>query len=194
MHTVEPRTPRRAGHHRPGRVLRRLAALAPLFAVACGSDGDSDGGAAATTSPAASADAAPSSVLEGTWRTAAVSPTDAEATLDGSGLSEFIDEFRAHAPFEGETVLVLEIGEEWDLYGESDNGERVEIDFDASYAVEGDEVVVTHSAGSNTFRWEVVDDTLTLEHLRSTMPDFEGIPEAVFQRALYMTADFTREA
>ena len=145
------------------------------------------------TTPTTATEAAPSSLLEGTWRTGAVSPTDAEATLDSGGLSEWIDEFRTRTPFEGETVLVLEIGEEWDLYGESEDGERAEIDFDAAYQIDGNEVVVTHSAGSNTFRWEVVDGTLALEHLGSTMPDFEGIPEAVFQRALYMTADFTRD-
>jgi hypothetical protein len=149
--------------------------------------------AARPTLDATSTEGTPSSPLEGTWRTASVSPTDAEETLSRGGLSEWIEEFRTRAPFEGETVLVLEIGEEWDLYGESGDGTRVEIDFDASYEIDGDEVVVTHSAGSNTFRWVIVGDTLTLEHLESSMPAFEGVPEEVFQRALYMTAEFTRD-
>lgn len=166
----------------------RALALAPLLLVACGSDGGSDADAASSSTTVAGP------LLQGIWRTVAISPADAEATLEGGDLSAFVDEFRTQAPFEGETVLVLEIGEEWDLYGESADGDRAEIDFDAAYEVDGDEVVVTHSAGSNTFRWEVVGDTLTLEHLASTMPDFEGIPEAVFQRALYMTAEFTRES
>jgi hypothetical protein len=59
--------------------------------------------------------------------------------------------------------------------------------------VDGDEVVVTHSNGSNTFRWEIEGDTLTLEHVATTMPPYEGIPDPVFQRALYMTADFTQD-
>jgi hypothetical protein len=155
-------------------------------AVACSS---SDGDATSTTTTAP----APTALLEGTWRTAPVSLTGAEATLRGAGLSEWIEELRARAPFEDDTVLVLEIGEEWDLYGEPDDGPRAEIDFDASYEVDGDEVVVTHSAGSNTFRWEIAGDTLTFEHLASTMPAFEGVPEEVFQRALYMTAEFTRD-
>jgi hypothetical protein len=166
----------------------RALALAPLLLVACGSDDGSEAGA--TASPSTTV-AGP--LLEGTWRTVAISPADAEATLEGGDLSAFVDEFRAQAPFEGETVLVLEIGEEWDLYGESADGERAEIDYDAAYEIDGDEVVVLHSNGSNTFRWAVVDDTLTLEHIGSNMPDYEGIPDEVFQRALYMTADFTRE-
>ncbi len=167
----------------------RLAAVLLMLstgAVACSS---SDGDAASTTTAPAL-----TTPLAGTWRTASVSPIDAEATLGTAGLSEWIEEFRARAPFEDGTVLVLEIGDEWDLFGESDDGALAEIDFDASYEVDGDEVVVTHSAGSNTFRWEVAGDTLTLEHLESTMPAFEGVPEEVFQRALYMTAEFTRES
>ena len=160
-------------------------ALASLLLVACGGGGDDDAGSDGGTAVAE---------LAGAWRTRSISPADAEATLDAGGLSAWIDELRAAAPFDGDTVLVLEIGEEWDLYGESADGVRTEIDYDASYEVDGDEVVVTHSAGSNTFRWEVSGDTLTLEHLESTMPAYEGVPEEVFQRALYMTAAFTRDA
>jgi hypothetical protein len=122
-----------------------------------------------------------------------VALADAEETISSGGLSEWIDEFRTRAPFAGETVLVLEIGEEWDLYGESDDGSRAEIDYDASYEVDGDQVVVTHSNGSNTFRWETVGDALTLEHIGTTMPPFHGVPDEVYQRALYMTAEFTRD-
>ena len=175
-------------------VLCTALVLVALLVVACGSDdegGSNPTSTTASTTPT-STEGTASSPLAGEWRTASVSPTDAEKTLSRSGLSEWIDEFRTRAPFEGETVLVLEIGEEWDLYGASDDGTRAEIDFDASYEVDGDEVVVTHSAGSNTFRWEIVGGTLTLELLESSMPAFEGIPEEVFQRALYMTAEFTR--
>ncbi len=167
----------------------RLAAVLLMLSTGAGACSSSDGDAASTTTTAP----ALATPLAGAWRTAPVSPTDAEAMLGTAGLSEWIEEFRARAPFEDDTVLVLEVGDEWDLYGESDDGGRAEIDFDASYEVDGDEVVVIHSAGSNTFRWEVAGDTLTLEHLASTMPAFEGVPEEVFQRALYMTAEFTRD-
>jgi hypothetical protein len=33
-------------------------------------------------------------------------------------------------------------------------------------------------------------DTLTLEWLNTTIPSSDGIPEEVFQRALYMTEEF----
>ena len=168
--------------------------VAPLLLVACGDDGggsDTASSAAGTTPTSVEAPAAPS--LEGTWRTTAISPADAETTLTDGGLAEWVDEFRARAPFDGETVLVLEIGDEWDLYGETADGTRSEIDYDASYEVTGDEVVVSHSAGSNTFRWAIDDDTLTLEHLATTLPAYEGVPEEVFQRALYMTAAFSQE-
>lgn len=175
------------------RTLNAIRWAAALLALSASAVACSSGDGAADTTTTTSRNATPSSPLEGTWRTASVSPTDAEETLSREGLSEWIEEFRTRAPFEGETVLVLEIGEEWDLYGESDDGTRAEIDFDASYEVDGDEVVVSHSEGSNTFRWEIAGDTLTLEHLESSMPAFEGVPEEVFQRALYMTAEFTRD-
>lgn len=173
----------------------RAFAAALLLLFACGSDdeGGSNSASITASTTTTSNEGIPSSPLEGTWRTAPVSPTDAEEALSNGGLSEWIDEFRTRVPFKGETVLILEIGKDWDLYGESDDGSRTEIDFDASYEVDGDEVVVTHSAGSNTFRWKIVGDTLTLEHLESSMPAFEGVPEEVFQRALYMTAKFTRD-
>ena len=191
MHTAD-------GDHQTYRRQRRRLALgalvaAPVLLMACGSDDDGGLQGASTTLTTPTTEAPAASPLEGTWRTATVTLADAEETLTSGGLSDWIDEFRARAPFEGETVLVLEIGEEWDLYGDAEGSSRAEIDYDASYEIDGDRVVVTHSAGTNTFRWEVVGDTLRLEHLESTMPAFEGVPEAVFQRALYMTAEFTRD-
>jgi hypothetical protein len=174
----------------------RALALTSVLLVACGDEKTATTTVASTlpeTTSVATSVAPTTSPLEGTWRTQVVSPTDAEQTLEQGGLSEWVDEFRARAPFAGETVLVLEIGDEWDLYGESADGVRAEIDFDASYEIDGDTVVVSHSAGSNTFRWSVENDTLRLEHLETSMPTFEGVPEEVFQRALYMTSEFTLE-
>jgi len=36
-------------------------------------------------------------------------------------------------------------------------------------------------------------DTLTLEFLTAAIPPHEGVPDEVFQRALYMTRDFKRD-
>jgi hypothetical protein len=91
-------------------------------------------------------------------------------------------------------VLILEIRDgKWDLYGESNGEPRVEIDYDADYAVDGNEVVVTHADGSRTLQWSVADDTLTLNLLTTDIPPTGNVPDEVYQRALYMTSDFTRD-
>jgi len=59
--------------------------------------------------------------------------------------------------------------------------------------VKGDTVDKIHSTGTTTLGWAVNGDTLTLEWLGTTEPPVEGIPDEVFQRALYMTQDFTRQ-
>jgi hypothetical protein len=53
---------------------------------------------------------------------------------------------------------------------------------------------VAHFAGTNTFRWSIDGDTLTLEWVATTLPDYQNIPEEVFQRVLYMTETFERQA
>lgn len=174
-----------------------LAAITSLVALAlllagCGSNdsapanNDRVGTSAASEAPA-------ESPLEGTWRTGSVSPPDAVATLRRQGFGKYVEDFRANAPFGADTVLVLSIeGGQWNLYGEVD-GKQEPIDYDAEYEIDGDTVTFHHSDGSNTHRWTVEGDTLTLEFVKSTMPTYEGIPDEVFQRALYMTETFTKE-
>lgn len=181
-----------------GRVVhtRRVTVAAVGISVllaGCGSDEETP----TTSSPSTASvtgSATPSSEavspLEGTWRTGPISPRDAETTLRQFGLAQWIEPFRPVAPFGADTVLILEIGEEWDLYGMAKGQPREEIDYDADYRVHGDKVDVIHSAGFNTFRWSVNGDTLTLEWLNTTIPSSGGIPEEVFQRALYMTEEF----
>ncbi len=173
-----------------------------LLAGGCSDDDSTDvsGTPEATTSAAPTASATPTSsgtaasALAGTWRTGSVSIEDMVATIRRHGLDEHVEDFRANAPFSEDTVLVLSIENgDWNLYGESDDGQREPIDYDAEYRIDGDTVIFVHADGSNTYRWEVDGDTLRLEFLKSTLPGHEGIPDEVFQRALYMTADFTRE-
>ena len=159
-----------------------LIALASLLA-GCGAD--SEKSAEKSSSPSAPA-------LEGTWRTEPITLDDAETTLRKHGLGKYIKKFRTDPPFEGETVLILDVKDEWDLYGESDGGPRSEIDYDADYLVKGDTVKVTHSTGSTTHRWSVDGDRLTLEWDSTTQPSYNGVPDEVYQRALYMTSEFTR--
>jgi len=60
------------------------------------------------------------------------------------------------------------------------------------FEVDGDTVVVSHEGDSNTYRWAVDGEALKLTWLETTYGRNQGIPEQVFQRALYMTADFRR--
>jgi mycoredoxin len=134
------------------------------------------------------------SPLEGTWEAGPITLKDTEATLRRHGLGRWVKDYRMNAPFTGDTVLILTIEKgAWDLYGASDGGQPEPIDYNADYEIDGDTVTFHHSEGSNTYRWEVGDDDLRLHFVRSTLPGYEGIPEEVFQRALYMTATFSRQ-
>lgn len=162
-----------------------LIALASVLLTGCGSD-DERSSDEPSASPTASA-------LEGTWRTEPISLSDAEATLRKHDLEKWIEKFRTDPPFEGDTVLILDVKDQWNLYGESDGGPRQEIDYDADYRIDGDTVEVIHSTGSTKHRWSVDGDRLTLEWLSTTQPPYNGVPDEVYQRALYMTAEFTRD-
>lgn len=164
-----------------------LIAIASVLVAGCGTSSEPSASGSSASPPKAA------SALEGTWRTEPISLSDAEATLRKHGLGKWAKKFRTDPPFEGETVLILDVKDEWDLYGESDGGPRAEIDYDAGYLVKGDTVKVTHSSGSTTHRWSVDGDRLTLEWLSTTQPPYEGVPDEVYQRALYMTAEFTRD-
>lgn len=151
--------------------------------------------AEAPTSRSPSSEASDASPLEGSWRAGPVSLEETEATLRRHSLGRWVKEYRANAPFAGDTVLTLTIeGHAWDLYGESGGGQPEPIDYDAEYEIDDDTVVFHHSDGSNTYRWEVRGDTLRLHFVRSTLPGYQGIPEEVFQRALYMTQPFRRQS
>ena len=177
----------------------RVMAVTVGIAVAiagCGSDGTES---TAEKTPQAEASPADSpidegSALEGTWVTNPLSQRDFEKTLRQNGLAKWIGRMRTVYPVADDTVLVLEIGDQWDLYQEVKGGPREEVDYNADYSVENNKVDVVHSVGSNTFRWSVDGDVLTLVWLKTTIPSSEGVPEEVFQRALYMTAVFERQS
>ncbi len=160
-----------------------VALVSALFA-GCGSDAE-------TPADKPSASPAAANPLEGTWRTEPVSVSDAEATLRKHGLEKWIKKFKNESPIQSDTVLVLDLKDEWDLYGESNGGPQEEIDYDAEYKVDGDTVIKTHSTGATTYRWSVDGDRLTLEWLSTTEPPANGIPDEVYQRALY-SATFTK--
>lgn len=91
-------------------------------------------------------------------------------------------------------MLILQVkGRKWDLYGKSAGEAREKLDYDAEHLVRGNNKVdVIHQSGATTFAWSLDADTLTLQWLTSTQPPYKGIPDEVFQRALYMTDEFTR--
>lgn len=110
------------------------------------------------------------------------------------GLTKGIDEFRPLSPFTGDTVLTLVIEDGgWDLYGQPEGGPRSEIDFDAEYSMESDEITVAHADGTRTLRWAMDGDALTLNSIKTTLGPYRGIPNEVFQVALYMSAEYEAE-
>jgi hypothetical protein len=162
------------------------AAVISLLLGACGSDDEE-----ANTAPTASANAG--SDLQGSWVTDSVSPDDVEAALREHGLGKWIRQFRPLSPIQEPTTLLLELRNgEWDLYGKSSGQPRVEIDFDAEFETKGDSVEKVHSTGTTTYSWSISGDTLTLDWQKTTEPPVEGIPDEVFQRALY-SEEFERE-
>ena len=177
------------------------AVAASMLLVGCGSDDstpatrapDDPASTAVTSAAPATSEAPVASPLEGTWRTEPISLRDAEATLRRQGFGKWIEEFHTIPPFSKLTVLDLSIEDgQWNLYGESEGG-REPIDYDAEYEIDGGTVTFHHSDGANTHRWTVDGDTLSLEFVKSTLPGYHGIPDEVFQRALYMTDAFTRQ-
>ena len=175
--------------------MRRIAfvLIALVIALAgCGSDDDAGTtGSAADSSPTTTAsDSEDASALEGTWETDPITVADMANTLREAELGEHVGKFEQNAPIsDAPTSLILEIRGDWDLSGQTQGGKTTNIDYDAEYEVEGDEVVVIHSEGSNTFRWSVNGDVLKLTWLDTTFG--KGVhTEEAFQRALYMTADF----
>jgi hypothetical protein len=163
-------------------VLRfRLAVAAGVIASAF-SAGASAGALSEATAP-----------LVGTWRTEPISQADAEVTLRRYRLSKWIAAFRRQTPFTEPMALILVVSPtEWDLYGKPKGKPRVEIDYDARYAVKRGTVDKIHSSGFTTLGWTVNGRKLTLRWLKTTEPPYMGIPDKVFQYALYMTRKFTR--
>jgi hypothetical protein len=68
------------------------------------------------------------------------------------------------------------------------------IDYDAEYEIHDDTVVFHHSDGSNTYRWHVDHDTVTLHFVKSTLPTTAGSRTGRGVPArLYMTSTVTNQ-
>ena len=170
-----------------------VAASVAVLLAGCGPDTGSTGDGPADQSASAAADDR-DAPLEGAWQTGPVTVAQTVSTLRRHGLGQWVADYRRNAPFSGDTVLTLTIEDgAWDLYGQVGDGPAEPIDYDAEYDIAGDTVTFHHSDGSNTHRWSIEGDTLSLEFVTGTMPPYRGIPDEVFQRALYMTQPFTRQ-
>jgi hypothetical protein len=196
-----------AGHADRREVSMRLPRTVVIFATlfvgaamfaACGDDDDSDTESAATQTSTTEATTAAQSdeagALAGTWRTKPLAISDMTKTLRRHGLQKWLAGFAKNAPIsDASTVLILEVGDgRWDLYRQEQGGTREPLDFDAQLEVDGDTATASHEGDSNTYVWSASGDVLELTWLETTYPPHKGIPEEVFQRALYETADFRR--
>jgi len=179
--------------------MRRMIVMVMGFAAlvaGCGSD-DGSGTVPSPSSGTSPSPAEQASPLEGTWRTGTVSEADIEAALRRADLEEWIKPIRAlpaSDPPVASNVFILEIhAGKWDLLWEPDGGAAEKLDFDANYEVDGDTVVASHEGDSNTYRWSVDGETLTLTWVDTTYGSHEGIPEEVFQTAFYMSGEFEKQ-
>lgn len=162
------------------------SSVAPSSAPPAVSEAPSAAASAPASAPAAT------SPLEGVWHTGVVTPDDAQTTLQAAGLQQWIQPFLANSGFAASNVFTLRIlGGRWVQYWSKDGGVDEDND-DGAYTISADTVTISHGPqGSDTYRWSVQGDTLTLTFQSDTFPPTNDIPEEVFQRAFY-TAPFTR--
>ena len=132
------------------------------------------------------------SPLEEVWHTDLVTPDMVRAALQAAGgLQQWQQAFVAGMP--DESVFTLRIlNGRWVEYWSKDGGPYEEND-SGPYAITGDEVTISHSdPGSDTFKWSVDGDTLTLKFVSDTFPAGGGIPERVYQTGFYESAPWLR--
>jgi hypothetical protein len=168
-----------------------MKALLIVFAVAAASLASS----ASATHGLAPASSTATVSLAGTWRSSMITGADANATLRRHRLGKWITRFGEQGLFAEPIALILVLRPgDWDLYGKPNGKPRFAIDYDAEWHVNGRTVDKIHATGVTTFRWSVSGGVLRLRWLRTTEPPAAGIPDEVYQRALYMTRGFTRQS
>jgi hypothetical protein len=171
------------------------ATLAAAALVGCGSDGrDGQAGPTPAPAPAQSAVPSPGSTVEGTWTTQPFGRTAITATLTAAGLGQHADQFFKIDQTPDDLVISLRIeAGQWTAYRAA--GTKVfRVNDRGTYTVEGGTLLYRpNSGGLNTYRWSVTGDQLTLTFVSTTEPEYEGIPNDVFQRAFYTTVSFHRD-
>ncbi len=162
-----------------------------LLLTACGEAVSS----AASRVPSAIGTASKSSdasQLEGVWHTGVVTPDDAVATLQAAGLGEYAQGFLNFWQPGAENVFTLRITDgRWAFYLSKDGGLAEEVDAGA-YTIDGNTVTIRHNEGTDTHRWSVSGDTLTIEYVSDTIEAPVPRGEEILQRVLYMSSPWTR--
>jgi hypothetical protein len=147
------------------------------------------GHSSATASPLA-ADSAPASPLEGVWRVTGLKPDDMRAALQKAGLQKWIQPFMGSdaGPGAQNTYTLRILNDRWILSFAKDGGLSQEIDA-GQYTIQGDHVAVRHEGGCvDTYRWSVEAATLVIHEVTNEGCDTgDGIPEEVYQTALYLS-------
>lgn len=184
----------------PRQPLIGVALLAVTCAVlaACGSSGStrSASPSSASSAPAnrnANTPTPNGSPLEGTWRTGNVTAADMTAALSRAGLQKWIQPFRAQAGLAHSNVFLLTLANGvWHEGWSQDGGPFIDND-DGTYQIAGDTVTNHPQGPSPTYRWSIQGGTLRLTLLRDTGTGPGGVPDEVYQRALYTAAPFQRQ-
>ncbi len=171
-----------------------ILAVVALLAAGCASGAASTASPTPTTAPVASASTATTTALETVWHTSVVTQDDMRAALQAAGLQEWIQPFLSQVAGQQNVFTLRVLGGRWVQYWSKDGGSAAEND-SGPYTITGDHVTVSHDdGGSDTYRWAVTGDTLTVTFLSDTFPPGEGIPERVYQTAFYMSSPFLRGA
>jgi hypothetical protein len=143
--------------------------------------------------PVTSQEASAATELEGVWHTGIVTPDDAMAALQAADLQQAAQPFFEFWKIGSENVFTLRVSHgRWACYVSRDGGLPVEDD-SGPYTIDGDLVTISHSdSGTDTLRWSVEGDTLTISYISDTFPEEIPRGEEVYQRVLYMSSPWTR--
>lgn len=95
----------------------------------------------------------------------------------GYGVTRHVRLFHGDRSYPAKAILGVAHGY---LYGDPRGGAREEIDYDAQLKVDGTTVGVSHEGDSNTYRWSVRGDDLTLAWQQTTYEPHMGNPEELF--------------
>jgi hypothetical protein len=162
--------------------------------AACGS-GSPPGQAGLTSAapPPMTAGQSPASPVEGTWKTSPFGRAAIANTLTTAGLGAHIERFFRIDETPDDLVIALRVqAGQWTAYRASGSGAPT-VNDRGIYTIDGNTLLYRPNAGGlNTYRWSVTGDELTLTFVSTTEPDYEGIPNDVFQRAFYTTVAFHR--